>query len=475
MEPASAVPGPASISTTAADTAAADDHPPPWRYTMSGQAEDSARPWRRGRRDDSWRKAATAAGTALFERVQGGGISVDDFISEAMGVYPELSFYVGGVQATADRADDEEGSGPAPAPAAVIEQQRTLTCARVIYWVFYGAEGDYEGFTGGQPEAVRLTRASFGALRSYLIERAGVRTPADMDLLLAVMAFHDVGKIDAWAADVSGVLASVADGGGSDGMAGQPTVAHDKVLAHALAALDLFDFDPVRVASPWVWPVDPRQGVGRSWLTLGVDCMQVPSFTRLPAERQRLWTAAFRTEYNIGQLCQGENVAASLAPLTALLQSEPCALHPYLAHTLVDIAAAGGHVSTAYSVVMTEAVYTGFAAALCALAGLDGGRRSPAQVYRDFLGLTAERWGLTAARGGVGDGGGGGELSREDCVLVRLGLLMRITDGAGLDEARTEMAAMPADEAAQLADELYRGAICLGQLDDPVASEYVLF
>jgi hypothetical protein len=170
---------------------------------------------------------------------------------------------------------------------------------------------DYEGLTAGQNPAVRLTRESFNDWRELTLRV--LKTPEDLDAMIAYLAMHDLGKVKTFTRIVEGLTARV-----------DPD--HDVVLIEGLR-------------------------------TLGEEPIISPSFDRLSHKYRSLILRGMIADFNMGQFAQGENVPASLLGLKNL-DSE--AFEFYLVHLLFDVAGAGGAKNPVGAAAMIQPVYDGF-------------------------------------------------------------------------------------------------------------------
>ncbi len=86
-----------------------------------------------------------------------------------------------------------------------------------------------------------------------------------------------------------------------------------------------------------------------------------PSFQKLSSRHKKLILNGLKTEFNIGQFIQGENVPASLEGLKGIDEES---LKFYLLHALYDIAGAAGQSVQNGSVIMNEPTYENFRLAI---------------------------------------------------------------------------------------------------------------
>jgi dephospho-CoA kinase len=106
-----------------------------------------------------------------------------------------------------------------------------------------------------------------------------------------------------------------------------------------------------------------------------------PSYARLPADKQDIIRNIISSDFNMGQLIQGENTVVSLEPLRNLGKEE---LNLLLVTNIIKVAGARGHANIVGSSVITENVFGAFSDAFVELSKLSSGAE-PRSVYERIL------------------------------------------------------------------------------------------
>lgn len=210
-----------------------------------------------------------------------------------------------------------------------IEFDRTAVGILAVKWVL---AGNYDQFTTGQPESLRLKRESFEKLRNAtlrLVERK------ELSALVTSLAFNDLGK-------VIGFVESV------EQRIGSQEVDHDNILLTAL----------------------------RRYSDL------VPSFAKLRDGDQKMILKGMGAKFNLGQFVQAENLPANLKGLQGLSKDE---LDFNNMHTLFDVAGARGHVISNGAVVLNEPTFQYFFMAFYAMDSIESDDKSLIKAYDHYL------------------------------------------------------------------------------------------
>jgi hypothetical protein len=133
-----------------------------------------------------------------------------------------------------------------------------------------------------------------------------------------------------------------------------------------------------------------------------------PSYARLPEAKQAVIRNIISSDFNMGQLIQGENTTVSLEPLKHLSSEE---LRLVLATNIFKVAGARGHSNILGTSVMTDNVFRAFDSAFVELSNLATGV-SPHNVYENFLRRRGAELGIKGA-------------DREELTAIKLGMLFR--------------------------------------------------
>jgi hypothetical protein len=124
----------------------------------------------------------------------------EHFLEHVMRAYPEMMKLTGQVNATPDGlkgAIGNESISKRLFGQQHIEFDRTSVGLLTMKWVL---ENNYDAFTKSQGAAVKLSRASFDHLRQYTLSI--LKTPADIDAMIAYMVINDLGKVKSVVADI---------------------------------------------------------------------------------------------------------------------------------------------------------------------------------------------------------------------------------------------------------------------------------
>lgn len=290
-------------------------------------------------------------------------------------LYPEIQWLTSKVHISPEDANAK----PHPLSPSVAlhgslhpEVDRTITSVVALQQIL---AGDYNGFTQGQPEAIRLKPESFNKIRSIFTrvlakdgsDPARLEIDGDkLDALIAYMAIHDLGKSKAFSNVVESVTLKVdAD--------------HDRILVYGLTS----------------------------------EPMLALSYSRLPEKFRKLILAGMEADFNMGQFAQAENIPASMKKLEGL---SPEAFDFYFVHLFLDVAGASGVKNPLGSQLMIEPVFGGFSAGYDFLPALARGD-SPEVVYDRFLKDRADKVGLPLE-------------SKRDRAVMRLALQTRAINPA---------------------------------------------
>lgn len=251
--------------------------------------------------------------------------------------------------------------------------------------------GDYAGFVGSQPEAVRLKPSSFELLSEFVNRLTP--TPEHLDAAIVGAVLHDLGKIKLFGELVSSLKKEL-------------FTDHDEILFHAISSI----------------PIITR------------------SNTRLRTDLRNLNIASFNTGgFELPQLVQGENLAFHCQNLPALGLE---AFDWMSLRSIFDAAGAAGGQSPLYSPIMIEPVFQiywkGYRFVREKLEqGLSG-----REIYREYLRYRGEELGFDMTKP-IG------------FAQTRIALWNRITkEGADTELVAKAFESLPAGARAVLVDEL---------------------
>ncbi|PKY05906.1 hypothetical protein P168DRAFT_289314 [Aspergillus campestris IBT 28561] len=203
------------------------------------------------------------------------------------------------------------------------EVNRTLVSMLAVKWLL---ADDYEAFTGGQPEAARLSRASFQSLREFSLQ--GNPSSEDIYALLVALVIDDIGKDPALAQEVE-EMASAAS--------------------------------PVSPASP----ASPASSDHSGTVLQAAQAGLVSSLRDMPRKTRMavLQNLELGSRVNIAQVLQGETAPASLAVLQQIPEADQ-GFHIRATVTFLDVAGAAAHRNPHGCVVMTESVFRSYMATI---------------------------------------------------------------------------------------------------------------
>lgn len=196
--------------------------------------------------------------------------------------------------------------------------------------------GDYEAFSGCQPEASRITRESFEEICLYV--NSVLTTEDDKNAMRAFLIINDLGKVNDFVEKIATNL-------------GFKSVDHDKILYEGLKA-------------------HPELS---------------PTFFALDSKYQDIILTGLKTAFNMGQYVQCECLPANLAPLAEI---DKTALNYYMIHVLFDIAGAAGHVVSNGSIICNELYWKKFSWALDSILCIVEGKKGPVEAYKEYLYFT---------------------------------------------------------------------------------------
>ena len=203
------------------------------------------------------------------------------------------------------------------------EINRTVVSVLALKWL---VAGQYEVFTSGQESSVRLSRNSFFALRSALVESLG--TCEEVYALIVATIINDLGKNPALWEDIRSYLAP-----------GKSPTNHDDIIFHAAR------LEKIPLISEF-----PRRSSCRTSLMLGLS---LGSFLNLSAIRR--------------------------------LQSNSHAFILKFFEIILDVAGAQGHIDSRSCLTITEPLYRSFFSIRKTLADLMAHKLSLQQAYNATL------------------------------------------------------------------------------------------
>ena len=204
----------------------------------------------------------------------------------------------------------------------------------------YVLNNDYESFTQCQNDEIKLTPDNFEELRNYTL--SVLKTPEDVDAMLAYTVINDLGKIKNFVSDV-------------EGQAGIKAKDHDEALLIGLKYM-------------------PKK---------------IPSFNRLSQKYQKEILNALEADFNLGQFVFAECLEGNL---TKFKNVTPESKQLYIVHLLYDVAGVAGHINPKGSLVMTNPVYNSYMQGIESINELNS--KSENEVYDSFLMKKANDFGL---------------------------------------------------------------------------------
>ncbi|EFW98964.1 hypothetical protein CMQ_4816 [Grosmannia clavigera kw1407] len=194
------------------------------------------------------------------------------------------------------------------------EVNRTVVSVLALRWIF---NGKYEQFVSGQPEAVKLRKASFEWLRKVVINT--LQTDDDVQTLVTSIMINDLGKDNLFAEDYNNLTTQTM------------STNHDMILLQVAKAVD-------KAA---------RTKDGEASEKDKAVIALIPSFGKLNGTQRNQILQGLRlgSFFNFGQLAQAENAPASLQ---AVRDMEPkldeTSFQLHVVEQLLDVAGAAGHV-----------------------------------------------------------------------------------------------------------------------------------
>ncbi|PLN80333.1 hypothetical protein BDW42DRAFT_115138 [Aspergillus taichungensis] len=206
------------------------------------------------------------------------------------------------------------------------EVNRTLVSMLAVKWLL---ADDYEAFTGGQPEAVRLSRASFQSLREFSLP--GNLSSQDKYALLVALVIDDIGK--------------------------DPALAQQVEEAASAAS-------PISPVYPEA-PASPASSDHSGTVLQAAQAGLVSSLEKMPRENRMavLQNLVIGSRLNIAQVLQGETAPASLEVLQQISDSDQ-GFHIRATVTFLDVGGAAAHRNPHGCVVMTEPVFRSYMATI---------------------------------------------------------------------------------------------------------------
>lgn len=252
-----------------------------------------------------------------------GSINSETFIAHAKQIFPELDYFRGSADATADAAATNLSSSE-------IEYRRTLGAMLSVFWI---VSDKYDDFTKAQDPGKKLSRDSWERIRNWATKTVCLNSPKAVDAMLSLMAIHDLGKINDFRNEFAREFKD-----------------HDASLNHI---------------------VETKPGV-------------LPTLCRLNEHHQHIVRTTLTIDFNLGQLLQAENIPQSLLSIKTLVAGKGDAtLAFYLFHIFVDMAGIKGADSLDGSLFMTEVMYLNYELGLQILSELSS--KSPCEVYDSYL------------------------------------------------------------------------------------------
>ena len=221
--------------------------------------------------------------------------------------YPELYWLTNDVNATPEgkSSNNTDSISKFLFGKKHIEFDRTMAGIQCLKYVL---NNDYESFTQCQNDEIKLTPDNFEELRNYTL--SVLKTPEDVDAMLAYTVINDLGKIKNFVSDV-------------EGQAGIKAKDHDEALLIGLKYM-------------------PKK---------------IPSFNRLSQKYQKEILNALEADFNLGQFVFAECLEGNL---TKFKNVTPESKQLYIVHLLYDVAGVAGHINPKGSLVMTNPVYNSY-------------------------------------------------------------------------------------------------------------------
>ncbi|KAM6519041.1 hypothetical protein FALCPG4_012695 [Fusarium falciforme] len=185
-----------------------------------------------------------------------------------------------------------------PSPSRILYQaeydevNRTIVAVLALRWIY---NNDYASFVGAQPEAIRLTRASFDWVRGRLAD--ALSEPTDLHTLITLVLINDLGKDAQLATDYLSRT-------GKD----ISTLNHDAILLRA------------------------------------AEAGMVPCLEKISSQQRKQIMASLEvgSEFNFGQFAQAEDAPACIARLQQA-ETDKHVFDMHFAEQLLDVSGAAGH------------------------------------------------------------------------------------------------------------------------------------
>ncbi|MDR2901504.1 MAG: hypothetical protein LBU87_00125, partial [Lactobacillales bacterium] len=206
-----------------------------------------------------------------------------------------------------------------------IEFDRAAVSLLCLQWLI---RDDYDKFTHNQKKKIKLSKTSFRKLQRYVQDL--VQTDEELESAIYATICNDMGKTK------------------------KVVAAYRKQIGHN-------DSDHDKIYSTLI---EKRPEL-------------FPGIAHLSEKQKKYLIQGLKTNFNLGQLVQGENVPASLISIKKL--SAP-AKNLFILHSFLDIAGSSGHIDHNGSLVMNETMTRVFLIALDVLS-----KKITVQSYNEFL------------------------------------------------------------------------------------------
>ncbi|MFM2345162.1 MAG: hypothetical protein RLZZ210_1775 [Pseudomonadota bacterium] len=283
----------------------------------------------------------------------------DKILNEIVKCYAEINTLAQDVNASPNKIEgNPQDLSPSQKKFGVKHDEfdRTFNGIMALKWIL---AGDYKQFVSVQNEYVKLSKGGFNTLQVYI--KSVIKTSEDINAMIISMVINDLGKVKSF------IKTAKLEYGITE-------IDHDKILLGALRK-------------------NPRVS---------------PSFFSLKQEYQDIILNGLETGFNLGQLLQCENVAASLSKLNKLSSLE---LDFLLIHAFLDIAGVGGNVKHGGCLIATQPLFDSFE---CAKNALRKNINNISNAYNAFIDNKAKIYGITT------------EDIRKKVALVKLSSLIRL-------------------------------------------------
>ena len=253
--------------------------------------------------------------------------------------YPELYWLTGDVNATPEwQVNNSSGSVSEKLFGKKhVEFDRTIVGIECLKFV---VNNEYDKFTECQKETVKMTPDNFKKLRDFTLNV--IKTPQDMDTILAYTVINDLGKIKEFVETV-------------ETSTNQKTKDHDEALLLALKTMP----------------------------------DKIPSFNRLSENNKNDIINALDADFNLAQFVQGECLPGNLSKIKTINNH---AMNLYLAHVFYDVAGAAGHVASNGSLVMNNNVFNGYMQGIESVK--ENALKGELETYDSFLSKKAQDYNL---------------------------------------------------------------------------------